>query len=320
MFKDKSVYKFLTGVRMKVILLTLIMVTTNIFAANIPVTFKATADNHFVTVLRQGGTRTLVYPFYPSDWRTPKVFTIQVSDLKLKKCSIDFITWSGGVYRGFAGTLSGNGGTLHTGDSLIKTYKTSIIQAGDPNSLTRDQIFSSMVLDQTNVRVPGIWGPPSNYGLDPAAKWISALSSPMNGDKSYDVHSFPCSSLVKKLITRPAPTPTPAPINVKGDHFACYMLEKGPNLKPEQVTIKDQFGSAKVVLGMPKMICNPSEKIHRKQHFGIENKERHLVCYEMLEQSPSRDNKLEIENQFEKRRVRSTNRELFCVPSLKRHL
>ena len=98
------------------------------------------------------------------------------------------------------------------------------------------------------------------------------------------------------------------------------MLEKGEALKAETIEITDQFGKARAILGMPKMICNPSEKIHGKKQYGIENKERHLVCYEILEQSPNKDYDLAIRNQFELRKVRSTNRELFCVPSLKKHL
>jgi len=309
-------------------MLILFMAATSSFAANVPVTIKATADNFFIVVLTQGQTHTKVYVDNNNTWQVPNDTVIQVPDTNLSSCNVDFITWNGTRVRGFAGSVSGNNGTLNSGNSAVQTFRTSVFgsyggaTAIYPSSAQIAQIFASKIIDQQVIysSTLGVWGEASNIGFPSAVDWISPSTT---RGRFFAIHRFPCSSFVKPAVVRPTPIPRPRPIplpNVKGDHFSCYMLEKGPNLKPENITITDQFGSAKAVLGMPKMICNPSEKIHNRTKFEIKNKERHLVCYEILEQSPNKNYDLEISNQFERRKVRSTNRELFCVPSLKKHL
>jgi len=311
---------------MKLIILLLFLLSTNLFAANVPVTIKATADNYFFVVLNQAVGRTIVSPISTIPWSTPKEITIHVPDSNLKKCSIDFITFSSGYEHAFAGTITGNQGVVHSGNPVIKTYKTSVMRNGPADI---NLIYASRTLDPTRVYSPGVWGTPASRGFDPLVKWISTSTVTNYGDNSYAIFSLPCANVVKKVLIAnpiprpkpiPAPKPFPLPIGLKGDHFSCYMLDKGPALKPEQITITDQFGRAQAVLGKPIMLCNPSEKIHNGRNFKISDKKRHLVCYEILEQTPNKPYELEIENQFEKRKVRSLNRELFCVPSLKRHL
>ena len=107
---------------------------------------------------------------------------------------------------------------------------------------------------------------------------------------------------------------------MKGEHFQCYKLEKGDRLKPETITISDQFGRSQAVLGTPRMLCNPSTKIHNKKEFGILNKERHLVCYDYVKQERVEPQELKINNQFAPDDVVSTEREMFCVPSFKEHM
>jgi|GEM_PF-6591015 len=112
------------------------------------------------------------------------------------------------------------------------------------------------------------------------------------------------------------------PPNVPGDHFQCYRVEKGDRVKAERIVVKDQFGQSMIMLGKPKILCNPSSKIHNGKEFPIENKERHLVCYDIMRQSNaagSRD-KLEVSNQFGYDDIYARRREMFCVPSYKKHL
>jgi len=322
---------------MKLIILLLFLLSTNLFAANVPVTVKATADNYFEIVLTQGQSHTMVYPASNIGWRTPKDTIIQIPNTNLNSCFVDFITWNAGDQRGLAATVRGNAGTLHTGNPAISVFTTGVrSRVGGPTNNEINQIYSTITPNQSYVFTnPGVWGAASALGFNPAVKWIHASfpyapipSIPYTLINVYVVYRFPCSSLVKPFFATPiprpkpipAPKPFPLPIGLKGDHFSCYMLDKGPALKPEQITITDQFGRAQAVLGKPIMLCNPSEKIHRGRNFKISNKKRHLVCYEILEQTPNKPYELEIENQFEKRKVRSLNRELFCVPSLKRHL
>jgi hypothetical protein len=308
---------------MKFLTLILMMAATNIFAANTSVLISATTDDKFVIVLTQGTNHTLVYTDTSTNWRYKTTTTISIPNNNLSECSIDFITSSHTGVQGLAAVVTGDAGTVYTGNPLFVTSQTQRAGALIPDAATIEGIYLMEYPSQQRVFTAqtgfsSTWGPATNVGLPAAVNWIS---KPNERSLDYTIHSLPCGAVVKPgLIVRPNPRPVPSPVPVKGDHFACYMLEKGPNLKAEQVTIKDQFGSAKVVLGMPKMICNPSQKIHRRQRFPVENEKRHLVCYEMIEQSPNKDYKLEIKNQFETRNVRSTNRELFCVPSLKKHL
>ncbi len=316
---------------MKFISIILLMVTTNLFAANIPVTIHATADNNFIIVLTSGQTSTKVYTSNNSGWRVPQRTTLSISNSRRNNCSIDFITWNDKATRGLLATVTGDAGSLHSGQAAVKSFRTPITyspyrsaSAIFPSTSQINQVISSKILSQT-----GSYGDGLIWGFDPIAKWI--VPHGVTPHNTFAVHSFPCSSVVKGIIGRPTPIPAPFPRptppsftiplpNIKGDHFSCYMLDKTTAMKPEQITITDQFGRAKAVLGRPIILCNPSEKIHRGKEFKILNKKRHLVCYEILEQTPNKPYDLEIQNQFEKRKVRSLDRELFCVPSLKTHL
>jgi len=98
------------------------------------------------------------------------------------------------------------------------------------------------------------------------------------------------------------------------------MLEKGDRVKPEQIVIEDQFGKSEVVLGQPRMLCNPSAKRHRDKLYRVENEKRHLVCYDIVKQGKVEKHELNINNQFGPDDVVSTRRRTFCVPSLKEHI
>lgn len=340
---------------MKIALFGLLFIASQVFAVNVPVTIKATADNDFIIMLSRGNVKSRVYVNNVGGWGVAKNTVIQVPNTDLNSCYIDFITWNQKWERGFAGSVTGDLGTLNSGDANVLSYKTTseFINYDNssmtfPSSNAVNQVYSTMQVMPVAIHYThsSIWGAPSNLGFSSDVYWISPNQYP--SQQSFILHRFPCNLVVKGRFVRPNPTPAPAPnpvpfpspgpiprptpipgpvpnpapfpVNVTGDHFSCYMLEKGASLKAEMITITDQFGSAKAVLGMPKMICNPSEKIHRGVTFNIENKKRHLVCYEILEQTPNNDYDLEIKNQFETRKVRSTNREMFCVPSLKNHL
>lgn len=116
------------------------------------------------------------------------------------------------------------------------------------------------------------------------------------------------------------PDPIVFPPVPNGEHYQCYMLEKGNDVKREQITIKDQFGRDQVVLGRPVMLCNPSEKIHGRKTFKIQDAERHLVCYTYLRQKQPDAQELRIQTQFGQDEVISTRREMFCAPAGKSHI
>ena len=108
--------------------------------------------------------------------------------------------------------------------------------------------------------------------------------------------------------------------HMPGEHFQCYGVEKGDQLKSEYISVRDQFGAARIVLGKPVMLCNPSQKTHRGKSFDIENKERHLVCYNIIKQEQNRPISVQINNQFAPDDIYASQRRMFCVPSSKKHL
>lgn len=125
---------------------------------------------------------------------------------------------------------------------------------------------------------------------------------------------------LKTTVSCPNDNPYGDPIDVKGEHFQCYDVKPEQKTKPVSIRIQDQFGRDEVVLGRPAMLCNPSAKTHGKKKYRIQNKERHLVCYTLAKQSPSKSQKVKINNQFEGNALNTGQRRLFCAPSLKKHL
>lgn len=111
------------------------------------------------------------------------------------------------------------------------------------------------------------------------------------------------------------------PVAMEGDHYQCYSIVEGKALKPETITVIDQFGKQEQVLGRPVQICNPAVKIHNRKEFGVEHKERHLVCYKLVKpaQQPVK-RKVAINNQFAPDSFSTDLRTLFCVPSSKKLL
>lgn len=111
------------------------------------------------------------------------------------------------------------------------------------------------------------------------------------------------------------------PIDYKGrDHFQCYDIRPELVTKPVSITIQDQFGEDQVVLGRPTMLCNPSAKIHGKKRYNIIDKQRHLVCYNIVKQRGVKSRRVQINNQFEGNRVTTGQRKMFCAPSYKKHI
>lgn len=116
------------------------------------------------------------------------------------------------------------------------------------------------------------------------------------------------------------PMPPVFPTVPDGEHYQCYMLEKGDELKEERIQIRDQFGRSEVVLGRPVMLCNPSQKIHNGKTFKIQDEVRHLVCYDYKTRVRPDAQELRIATQFGNDEVVATRRELFCAPAGKAHI
>jgi hypothetical protein len=106
-------------------------------------------------------------------------------------------------------------------------------------------------------------------------------------------------------------------VDVPGDHYQCYRVIRSDALRPERITVADQFGRAQIVLARPVMLCNPSVKIHRERRFLVSTPELHLVCYEPVRRERRRVRRVRIGNQFQIVELNVAERAMFCVPSRK---
>lgn len=291
-------------------------------------------DNDFIVVHSQNGVNNIIAQSgNGSLWRETESFSVNVDDNPdaLKQCSINVIAWGDGSSKqGFAGVIKSNGSTVYTGGPGINAYQSSMTSGGwasnssGPTQTQVDSLLSSAVYSAPHEISGTVTGGTSPWGsmiypaslmtgVNPANfQWIWSTSN--LSKKTYSVFNMPCGNVVK-----PVPV-MPKPINVRGDHFQCYMLKKGDNLKEETLHIEDQFGATKTVLGRPVMLCNPSAKRHNGKDYKIRNKKRHLVCYNYRERQEVKSQSLMINNQMGPDKVVSSKRELFCVPSEKYHL
>ena len=287
------------------------------------------ADNRFMVTVSQGGNNTIKYTA-PSNysWGTTSRFSFDIDSPDLKQCHVNVVVWGDGrVAEGFAGSLTGNGGTVYSGNGF--NGKDSGMNAGGIAGVPSvGQLNAMSPATSGGVTSTGlasghqVWGNVANnyLGSDFGAasvpsnfSWIrpATLSSSDPRTKNYMVFSTPCASVIKE---------EPKWVHMPGEHYQCYGLEKGDRLEKQEITIRDQFGRSSAVLGTPRMLCNPSSKVHRDKMYEIENEKRHLVCYDYAQQQEIRSHNLRINNQFAPDDVVSTRRQMFCVPSSKEHI
>ena len=295
--------KFLTSV----LATTLLMGLTSAVNAQ-TVNGAVNADNRFAVSVQYGtgsGSNNLVFTA-PSNyaWTQTSKFSFTIDPKQdLKQCRINIAVWGDNRTReGFAGVLTGNGGTVYSGRNF--NGQLSSINAGGFGSAPSNSTFDAMTPANGGTTSTGLvsghstWGnkagnySPLDFGGNAVPSdfdWIQP--SNMSGQKTsnYMVFSTPCSSVVK---------PEPQAIHMPGEHFQCYAIEKGDRLKPETIYIKDQFGESKAVLGTPRMLCNPSEKTHNRRTYKIENPKRHMVCYDYATKPAAKSHELLINNQF----------------------
>jgi len=99
------------------------------------------------------------------------------------------------------------------------------------------------------------------------------------------------------------------------DHFKCYGVE-GKSV-PSSLKLRDQFGlEPEVKSRAPRLLCNPTKKLHNQRITPVENPEDHLVCYEIV--GTNLTNKVLAVNQFGEDVLGLDPADLLCVPSSKR--
>ncbi|MHC4406518.1 MAG: DUF7450 family protein [Planctomycetota bacterium] len=100
------------------------------------------------------------------------------------------------------------------------------------------------------------------------------------------------------------------------DHYKCYEVIKG---EPAQkvVSLEDQFGAERQAkVGRPRLLGVPVEKTYHGKTFEIQNKEAHLLVYDISRKEHPRE--IEVADQFGERTLVVSFSEFLCVPSIKK--
>jgi hypothetical protein len=98
------------------------------------------------------------------------------------------------------------------------------------------------------------------------------------------------------------------------EHFKCYGVTPSDQFSPLEVELKDQFGSGKVRVNAPDVLCNPVGKNGQE----IKDRSTHLTCYPIEELEPSKlPPSYVVENQFGSLTLKIGKTQRLCVPSLK---
>ncbi|HHS94602.1 MAG TPA: hypothetical protein ENK63_04615 [Rhodobacterales bacterium] len=290
------------------------------------VTGEMTADDYFMINVSYGpGQTTTVVPA-TGGWQSVETVSFEIDTRRLSNCTVQIVAWSTGGpwflnFGGVIGHLTGNAGTMMTGSSAIGHYHTFVTPGMVQNAPSMAQ-FDAWIAASTGPAATvdpfwqqAFWGNPGFTTYPVGMEWIWSSVYPHTAHQEYRSFTFPCSAVVTD-------TPPPPPGPFDGDHFSCYKPIKLQAPSPEiELFIRDQFGDAESLIGDPVLHCNPSKKLHNGVEFGIANRERHLVCYEIIKQSEVFPPGVEIENQIGTSQYSfNQRREMFCVPSSKAEL
>ncbi|MEL0648847.1 hypothetical protein V6248_15575 [Pseudoalteromonas agarivorans] len=304
----------------------LISATMYANAATTTIEGNVTADNDFIVVHSQGSVNNVVHRgAYGVQWKKIEAFKFNVNNSAsaIESCSVSVIAWGDGSRdQGFAGIFKGDH-AVYTGSGVFRAHQSNITSSGwAQNGGPSAAQISTLVNAQKNLPYTMNNGnvasgtapwialnfPLANMVNTNLFRWIWSTSN--KSKPTYSIFTAPCDKLVK---------PVSVAVHMPGEHFQCYNVEKADRLPEETIMIADQFGKTTAVLGKPVLLCNPSTKIHNKQEFKMLNPKRHLVCYNYVKQNKVKSQNLFINNQFAPDNIVSGQRELFCVPSSKKH-
>jgi hypothetical protein len=119
-----------------------------------------------------------------------------------------------------------------------------------------------------------------------------------------------------KGLAAPPPVP-PNPAAFSYEHYKCYKVTGGKNLK-QVVQLNDQFGTRMTVVGKAMELCTPATKFHNGAIDPIRNPDRHLVCYTI--KPKVKPPLVYALNQFGLEHLKLGPDKRLCVPSLKQVL
>jgi hypothetical protein len=285
-------------------------------AAQVTVTGQVTTDNFFVVNLSYGPNQTTtIQPGSATNtasnqqWASPSTYNFTIDETRLGHCHIQIVTWNADAASPAAvsALFSGNASTELTGGTQFRAYDTTVPSStfGAAPAIPPIQIMESWVRLTDNIPSDLTYFVNSVWGISPVminnntAAWVwsdGADQSVLPGSTQnthYRSFTLPCASIVQN---RPTIVNPPAQITSL-DHFQCYGPENVEGeLEKVEIFVEDQFGEGQIVLAEPVLHCNPSGKVHNDEKFEIVNKEDHLVCYEIVEQTDLEGRRVETES------------------------
>jgi hypothetical protein len=103
------------------------------------------------------------------------------------------------------------------------------------------------------------------------------------------------------------------------NHYKCYPVLESTPFEPRRVGLRDQFVFVWVWVLRPRYLCNPTYKILEDGTiFPPVDFEAHQVCYEIVEDVPTGEWKVETFDQFGPLTLKGKRAELLCLPAFKR--
>ena len=119
------------------------------------------------------------------------------------------------------------------------------------------------------------------------------------------------------ILAEPASKALPGqvlgPVPITLNNFECYNV-KGSALRPAKVvTLKDEFGTDRVTVKRPVLLCIPTQKNAEK--IGPVPGPANLVCYTIQPREGMRNLVVQTRDQFGTQTLRVIRSELLCVPS-----
>lgn len=103
--------------------------------------------------------------------------------------------------------------------------------------------------------------------------------------------------------------------------FSCYdLMAHEKDTYKKQITITDQFGKSRSVMGHAVALCNPAGV--NAERFDPRRHKDHLVCYEVYDEKSDRRSKhnVRINNKIESNRLVTAPIDEVCLVSSKKHL
>ena len=119
-----------------------------------------------------------------------------------------------------------------------------------------------------------------------------------------------------KLYVNGLPTGLDHPSGL--DHYLCYEVLSGPSIGLDGVMLTDQFHQELVTVGVPKVFCNPVDKLVPDDGLPIFDNTNHLACYDINPHVAPFPLEVWANDQFGDSMFMVFENQHLCVPSTKK--